>query len=95
MPWESDFADDTMWQAYTVINVHGDRYTWTHYPASDWRSGAYCDYDFTNPKDDWLITPPIELKEGYSYKLEFMTSTKRARPETLEVCMGSQPTVEE
>lgn len=94
VPWESDFTDDTMWQAYTVINVHGDRYTWTHYAASDWRTGAYCDYDFTNPKDDWLITPPIELKEGYSYKLEFMTSTKRARPETLEVCMGSEPTVE-
>lgn len=93
VPWTSDFTDDAMFKQFTIINVHND-YTWDHYDADNWKLGAYCDYDFSNPKDDWLITPPISLTGSHTYKIEFKTNTKRALPETLEVRWGSAPTVE-
>lgn len=91
VPWNVDFSTDEKWNQFTVINANNDRYTWVY---SYSYNCAMVDYDFTNPKDDWLITPALKLKKGYTYKLEFMTRTKRALPETLEVKMGKDKTVE-
>lgn len=91
VPWNVDFSTDEKWGQFTVINSNNDNYTWT------WSSSYECamvDYDFKNPKDDWLISPALNLKGGYTYKLQFMTRTKRALPETLEVKMGKDKTVE-
>lgn len=90
-PWEVDFSTDEKWGQFTVINSNNDRYTWVYNYNYEC---AMVDYDFTNPKDDWLITPPLRLKSGYTYKLEFLTRTKRALPEKLEVKLGTDKTVE-
>lgn len=92
IPWSDDFTSSATWAMYTVYNVANDNYTWV-YDAS--REAAMVDYDFNNPKDDWLITPALALKSDRSYKLEFMTRTKRALPETLEVKMGSGNTIDD
>lgn len=91
VPWTDDCTTGLNWPTYTVINSNNDNYTWV-YNAN--RKCIMVDYDWNNPKDDWLITPPIKLDNERTYKLEFMTHSKWALPETFEVKIGQDKTVE-
>ena len=60
IPWGDDFSSEITFPLYTVINVAGDKYTWEY--RSDWNGNrVLVDYDFNNPKDDWLFTPPLMM----------------------------------
>lgn len=91
VPWHDDCTTGLNWPTYTVINANNDNYTWV-YSAS--RGCIMVDYDWNNPKDDWLITPPLNLNNERTYKLEFMTHSKWALPESFEVKIGKDKTVE-
>lgn len=96
VPYFEAFEDAGVLDMFTIINPHGD-YTWG-WRNTNWVAGqgtAYCEYDFNNPKDDWLITPPIRLEPGYTYKLQFDTYSKRVYPERFEVKMGKGNTVDD
>lgn len=95
VPYLETFDDDAAMGLFTVINTAGD-YTWK-WRRDIWTDDgrASCDYDFTNPKDDWLITPPIYLETGFVYKLTFNTYSKRTLPERMEVKMGAGNTVDD
>lgn len=95
VPYLETFEDASALDMFTIINPHGD-YTW------EWKMNfvagqgtASCNFDFNNPKDDWLITPPIQLEPGYTYKLQFDTYSKRVYPERFEVKMGKGNTVDD
>lgn len=90
-PWSDDMSSSATFPLYTVVNVAGDGYTWEY---SDFYGCAMCDYDFNNPKDDWLFTPALQLTADRSYLLKISTKSKRALPETFEVMFGGSPSVE-
>lgn len=91
VPWSDDFSSSATFPLYTVVNVADDRYTWVY---SDSYGCAMCDYDFTNPKDDWLFSPALMLDSDKTYRVRITTRSKRALPETLEVMFGNAPAVE-
>ncbi len=94
IPWGDDFSSEITFPLYTVINVAGDKYTWEY--RSDWNGNrVLVDYDFNNPKDDWLFTPPLMMEADHIYKLRFTTKSKRALPEIIEVRFGGAPTVDD
>ncbi len=92
MPWKDDFNDSATWVMYTVHNLKEGTRTWEY---DEGRQSATVDYDRKDPKDDWLMTPGLKMSANRTYKLEFMTRTKRALPETIEVKMGTGTAVED
>lgn len=92
IPWIDDTKSADTWGLYTVHNIHGDKYTWVYDKN---RECILVDYDFNNPKDDWLMTPGLQLKSDRCYKLELQTSSKWKDPETFEIKMGQGTDVED
>lgn len=97
IPYHEDFSDNSTWDFFTVINVDNDRQTWEYF--SGYYGGitgdyAVIDYDFTNPKNDWLITPALKLEADCVYRLKFKSVSKRTLPEKLEVRFGTDNTVD-
>ena len=92
IPWSEDFSSPDTWGMYTVHNIHGDKYTWVY---DENRVCATLDYDWNNPKDDWLMSPGLKLSADRTYKLEFTTRSKWKYPETIEVKMGTGTDVED
>lgn len=81
-------------EAYTIINANEDDFTWTY---NDDEATAYVrsNRDKVTPKDDWMITPDIELKAGNEYKLTLdIRARNSSKPETFEMKMGRGNTVE-
>ena len=101
LPWSTNFVNEDALKLFTVIDVNEDRCEW--YREWDWyiedtdevvQVAAY-PYSSTKDADDWLITPPLEFKPGYTYALEFKAIAMRASdPEKISVSIGTSPTVE-
>ena len=66
VPFNDDFSSDDTYDLYTVIDANGDGTTWN--PSMN--AFSYF-YSFINSADDWVITPPIKLQTGYTYKFSF------------------------
>ena len=70
---------------YTVIDDNNDRSTW----GLDTSSGAAMYfYSYYNDADDWLISPPLRLKAGEEYTLQFGAfSSNEDYLETMDVVL--------
>lgn len=92
VPYYENFDDENATKFFTIIDANNDEKTWY------WRSDAdpymYISFNPTEPKDDWLITPPIKLKGGRQYTLAFKSHGTSTFPEKMEVKYGTQNTVE-
>lgn len=80
---------------WTVINNDNDNQTWeTHTvspispPNSLW--SAFSNYE---PKDDYLVTPPMQLTSGQTYYVSFKYRSGYMDWEKFRVLLGSAPTV--
>lgn len=81
-----------LYNYYTVIDNNADRYTWFY---DDGTHSAYYPYNYAAPADDWLISPPLHLKTGKNYTLQFGTfSSNGDYPESLRVTLGRGKTPE-
>lgn len=86
VPYIQGFDTAESMLGFTLIDGDGDKNTWAY---SDFWKAAWSRFNSTEQEDDWMITPPIELKGGKEYTLKF-----RARafdgdsPERFEVLMG-------
>lgn len=87
IPFECDFESPEQFKLFTVIDVIGDGKTW--------ESGygmAEAKYSSTNPKDDYLVTPPMKMKAGMRYKVSYDVSCASASyPEKMELRFGDAP----
>lgn len=92
VPYFCDF--DNNLDLYTVIDANGDGSTWNWDAAT--KSAAYR-WSSTDSGDDWLITPPLHLLAGKSYKVSFKArSTNGALyPEKLEARWGTGNSAEQ
>ncbi len=93
VPFFDDFPTAASFKLYTVIDVNEDKSTW------GWNSskGGSCVYRYNkkNDADDWLISPPIQMKQGKAYNVSFKAAAGLSMfPERLEVKWGNDKTVE-
>ena len=82
-----DTADD--FGLWSVVNANGGS-TWEYNHTTDEQSAEY-EYDpDKKPADDWLISPPIRMEEGQTYKLSYKWRVMmKAYPESFEVLLGT------
>lgn len=86
-PLAFDLTDEAQFKFFTVIDANADGTTW------QWSiNGTRCNYHRTNNTDDWLVTPPVELKAGYRYTIEIEGRSGSNRyKEMFEVKAGLSP----
>ncbi len=91
-PYLNELNTPEKFAGFTVVDVKGDGKTWELYKSY---SGAQirCNYSYSNPKDDWLFTPPVNLEAGKAYKMSFATYASYTA-ETVEAKWGTEPSVE-
>ena len=84
--WRETFDTAESMDNFTIIDKGGDGNTWEYNPTYKC-CGAY-DNLYFEPKDDWLISPPLYLRKGLTYKLSFNTTSRRNYEERFTLCMG-------
>lgn len=86
VPYSETFESADALNLWTIIDVNNDTKTWKYQTSS---KSVYYGYSSTKDADDWLITPPIKLKAGITYKLTYKTKAASATyPESLKVTLG-------
>ncbi|MDE6410389.1 MAG: choice-of-anchor J domain-containing protein [Muribaculaceae bacterium] len=80
--------------AFNIVDADEDGKTWGYYWMAGYNDGVMnCNYSSLNPKNDWLITPPIYLEAGKQYEFAFDASNY-GDPERVEAYFGKENTVE-
>ncbi|MBD5257301.1 MAG: hypothetical protein HDS52_01235 [Barnesiella sp.] len=89
-PYASSFNTSNGLDGYTTINANNDIKAW------QLKNGAaYLPYSSSLDSDDWLITPPMRLKKGCTYKVDYILYTEsNSYKEKVEVKWGTSATVE-
>lgn len=89
-PYAHTFDSEEKVDNHTIINANDDHRQWVYNSGSmviQWNSSM--------PMDDWLITPAVKLRKGYSYKFTVNANIQNvSNPERLEVKFGKAPTAE-
>lgn len=83
------FDTQSDFDVYTVIDNNNDGSTWSW---NEYNQSAAYKYSSENAADDWLITPPIHVKAGWSYTLSFKARQLRSK-ERLEAKYGYGPNI--
>lgn len=90
VPYVEQFATESSLDVFTIIDANNDGYTWDYFEGTP----RYF-YSNTNDGDDWLITPPVRLEAGKSYKVGVKArANSDSFKERIEVKMGTAPTAE-
>lgn len=95
-PYTQDFYASSDFQLMTLIDGNNDGNTWTHasYDPLTWSAAARYTGSASSPADDWMITPGLELKAGYSYKFSFNAIGVTGYTNNINVMLGSAQTAE-
>ncbi|MCM1521769.1 MAG: choice-of-anchor J domain-containing protein [Muribaculaceae bacterium] len=92
IPYTNTLATAADFDKMTVINSNEDKNAWSYDSAS---KAAKIMYNTSKDMDDWMITPPVRLEKGKTYKLSFKTFCGLASyPERIEVKVGTAATAE-
>ena len=105
VPFVEDFGADNHLEYFTVVNVNNDcdrwgELTWRLHTSVNYMSGDVQSYEemwcqTDGATDDWLFTPPIQLRPGNAYVLRFkMKVGYEDTPEKFEVKFGQSATIE-
>lgn len=91
VPYAVDIDNKDARDLFTIIDANGDGNTFTANFSDDYilrQQGL--------PSDDWIVSPPVNIKTGKQYKVSFLTYINNAlfSPEMVELACGSQPAVE-
>lgn len=87
-PYTQNFEDADALAGFTVIDANEDGRAWTIYNGR-----ARMQYNSEMAMDDWLITPPLKLEAGKSYKVSFKAAANGTSfPERIEVKWGAANT---
>lgn len=90
LPYENAFETEDDFKALTAINVEPASKTWVWSKSS---KNVTIGYDKAYTKDDWLITPPVNLHKGYTYTVSVSAKSQSASyPEKVALAWGSAPT---
>lgn len=90
LPYENAFETEDDFKALTAINVEPASKTWVWSKSGQ---NVTIGYDKAYSKDDWLITPPVNLHKGYTYTVSVSAKSQNSRyPEKVALAWGSAPT---
>ncbi|MGI6718879.1 MAG: choice-of-anchor J domain-containing protein [Bacteroidales bacterium] len=96
-PYSMGFEDNEQYSLWTVIDNNGDGSTWsrqTNLSGYDGNAMRY-QYSSSNPADDWLITPKIQLEGGQAYSINLSAAKNNSYyTESFKVFIGTEPTLE-
>ncbi len=88
-PYSNSFGSNDEWNWWEAINNNNDNRTWT-YNASGY---AQYQYSTSSTADDWLVTAPVTLIAGRTYKFNINAWARSSGyPEKLEVKLASANT---
>lgn len=95
-PISKPMAEASNFDYFRVVDANGDGETWLYDIIN---SAARIKYslanNFTEPMDDWMISPRINLKAGRMYRFAIETYCYSANdPERIEVKLGKEGTPE-
>ncbi len=91
VPYYVDFSVNGSFEAFQVIDNNEDLCTWAWH--ADYN--AYYNYNSEEAADDYLVTSPIRLQAGKSYKVTVNAMARSASyPEKFEVVAGKEATAE-
>ncbi len=95
-PFFESFDVEENFAAWTTIDANNDGVTWEYPEAMRVKGYAMLGRARDNgTKDDWLITPPLNMKTGMEYDLVIKAmATSGNQTEKLEVKRGSAPNIE-
>lgn len=85
-PYVQAFDSDNCLDLFTIVDRHNDGKTWIYDPTFE---AARANYDWVNPKNDWLITPPLHLTSDHVYKVSFDAWCRDGNMERFEVKYGA------
>lgn len=92
-PYSQNF--DGSVAGWTYEDTNNDGNVWsvsTSYRRGTSGSGVYVRWNSSEPMDDWLFTPPLQLTGGTTYAVRFFYKAYSASyPESLAVDWGSMP----
>lgn len=91
-PYTETFDSEDCLSAFTIIDGNEDGKVW--YNESDGTMRLM--YNSSMNSDDWLITPPVRMESGYTYRVTFdvRNSYGSGYPERIEVKVGENNTAE-
>ena len=105
VPFTEQFGEGNHLDYFTVVNVNHDEDRWgeltwkLHTDMNFWGQGTSYEemwIQTDGATDDWLITPPLQLKANTLYALTFkMKAGYDTTPEKFEVRMGQTATPED
>lgn len=95
-PYNCCFEDRSVFDTWTVLNPNGGRtWTWKQRGLKDYDAFAMYEYDNDHDADDYLVTPPLQLKAGSTYTVKFnYRGSNTTYTETFDVRFGSEATPE-
>ncbi len=64
--YSSDFSED--WNDWTIIDADGDGITWYTYDSCLWY--GFSGSDEHTSADDWIVSPPVSLTAGTTYRIK-------------------------
>lgn len=95
VPYSCNFSTDEEFALWTVVDANGDSFTWRRETTLDAAYYYYNENDETVGGDDWLISSPIRMEAGKTYRLRFkLQSYDSSYEEKMAVYMGQGNTKE-
>lgn len=92
--FESLLWTEEEFETFTIINANNDSFTW-EYEEDEAAARLRSNSDRNTPKDDWFISPGINLEAGKEYKITlWMRCRTDSKPEVFELKYGTSPTAE-
>jgi len=88
MPYLEGFNTESDFNLFTVVDVNNDKRTWKY----DYLPQAFCEWSLDNDMDDWLITPPLHLKNDRLYTLTFEVKASSGFTDSFDVAIGDDVT---
>lgn len=85
LPYSQDFSQEDCMDLFTIVDRHNDGKTWEFDATFE---AARAQYDWTNAKNEWLITPPLHITADRICKVQFDTWCRDGYTERMEVKMG-------
>lgn len=86
LPYSNTFDNQDDVKTLAVIDNNGDGNSWMFFGNCMIYPFSQAGYD----GDDWLVSPPFDLKKNYVYRLSFDTKADDGYPEVLAAAWGKE-----
>lgn len=89
LPWAETFDNASALDFFNIIDANDDGRTWSAYSGY-----LRVQYNSSLAMDDWLISPPLRLEGGRTYRVSFKAKSENTRyPERVEARWGAGSSV--